>query len=151
MKTLLIPFTAALLMLNPVPSHADTYLCTYKARISETDKHNSSGARISVSAFQLDAVAAILRQDRANYHMFGRRDLEDLSDCAFNTKQNRDALEIFVRNGRISEAAMRKIIYENPLISVDVYQEHIDIQTLAEQVPVQITPTQAPMIRSTIR
>jgi hypothetical protein len=53
-------------------------LCSYIARISEQDKYNSAGDSLVSDQKPLLAVAAaIIRQDRANYHEFNKPDDED--------------------------------------------------------------------------
>jgi hypothetical protein len=59
---------------------------TYYARLSGADHFNSRGQR-------LKSAAAIIRQDRANYHRFNVRDDEDTGDSYFSSKSNRAALE----------------------------------------------------------
>src|SRR5256886_13583841 len=49
---------------------------SYVAFLSEADHFNSSGERLRTAA-------AIIRQDRANFHRFGRRDQADESDSFF--------------------------------------------------------------------
>ena len=93
----------------------------YMARISENDKYNSRGMR-------LNSVAAIIRQDRANYHKFYRRDRGDSSDNFFSSKRNRGILERMLRRGYISRATRNAILYNNPLIVVKVYDYYIDVE-----------------------
>ncbi len=111
---------------------ADRYQCTYRARISEWDKLNSQGQSL-VSGYNLSSVAAVIRQDRANFHKFNRPDLEDTDDCAFASPQARQRLENFLRNGSVSQEALRRIADGTPLIDVDVYDNHVDVRLLNEQ------------------
>ena len=76
MKALLtMTFLAASMSLSGL-AMADELKETYVARLSAKDHFNSSGGR-------LDSAAAIIRQDRANFHKFGRRDAEDELDYSF--------------------------------------------------------------------
>ena len=59
-------------------------LDTYTARLGPADQFNSSGTR-------LRSAAAILRQDRANFHKFNIKDPEDERDDYFSKKSNRGA------------------------------------------------------------
>ena len=93
----------------------------YIARISENDKYNSRGMR-------LNSVSAILRQDRANYHKFYKRDRDDTGDNFFARKRNRAGLSKMLRRGYISGATRDAILYDNPLIIVKVYDYYIDIE-----------------------
>jgi len=54
----------------PQPSKAQEMVESYVAFLSEADHFNSNGER-------LRSAAAIIRQDRANFHRFGRRDPDD--------------------------------------------------------------------------
>ncbi|SHO80979.1 Mll7437 protein [hydrothermal vent metagenome] len=93
----------------------------YMARISENDKYNSRGMR-------LNSVAAIIRQDRANYHKFYIRDRGDSTDDFFSSKRNRGILERMLRRGYISRATRNAILYGNPLIVVKIYDYYIDVE-----------------------
>ena len=52
---------------------AEPLLGIYVARLGSNDHFNSSGKRLT-------SVAAIIRQDRANFHKLGLRDIEDQND-----------------------------------------------------------------------
>ena len=109
-------------------------LCTYKARISEQDKHNSKGK----SLLQGDKVsttiaAAIIRQDRANYHKFDKRDDEDQDDCVFADKISRAGLTEERWNKPIDKGVLRQIILDNPLIEVKVYEDMFSVTVLLEE------------------
>jgi hypothetical protein len=93
----------------------------YYAKIGYNDKHNSYGDRLS-------SVAAILRQDRANYHRFGIRDPQDSGDRFFAYKGNRSRMASMLRNGYISRATRNAILYNNPVVRVTVYDSHIDVE-----------------------
>ena len=121
---------------------ADQYLCTYRARISELDKLNSQG-RSLVSGYNLSSVAAVIRQERANFHKFRQRDPEDTDDCAFSNPQNRQRLENFLHKGSVSKAALRKIADGTPLIDVDVYDNHVDIRLQDEAPSPLIVPNES--------
>ncbi len=119
------------------------YLCNYTAKIGEQDKYNSKGEPLTRGDdASMAIVAGIIRQDRANYHEFNNRDSEDESDCSFSNKQHRATLENMLKKGSAPKSALRQIIYGNPVISVDVYTDHIDIS-------IQRINSRAP--RSTIR
>ncbi|MBR5347255.1 MAG: hypothetical protein IK129_06430 [Deltaproteobacteria bacterium] len=128
----IVVFVLLLTGLSVTSALADRYLCTYTARISEWDKLNSQGQSL-VSGYNLSSVAAVIRQDRANFHKFNRQDLEDTDDCAFASPQARQRLENFLRNGSVSQEALRRIADGTPLIDVDVYDNHVDVRLLNEQ------------------
>ena len=94
---------------------------SYIARISPADHFNSNGER-------LRNAAQIIRQDRANYHKFGKSDPEDQGDIFFADANNREALENMLRRGRITAEANNLIVNGDPLIKVDIYSGgYIDV------------------------
>jgi hypothetical protein len=92
----------------------------YTARLSADDHYNSNGARLADPA-------AIIRQDRANFHEFGIRDREDESDRFFAAKANRARLEALLRAGRIDRFTRRLIVDGTPLVTVEVYDDFIAV------------------------
>jgi hypothetical protein len=78
---------------TPSVSFAQQLIGTYVARLSEADHFNSQGRRLT-------SAAAIIRQDRANYHRLGIRDPEDEDDPFFADEKNRAALEQMLERGR---------------------------------------------------
>lgn len=108
-------FTAVITSLFiSAPAQAQELLATYTAYLSRNDHHNSYGER-------LRSVAAIIRQDRANYHRFNVRDPEDKWDPFFAKVRNRNLLEQWLRNGHMSGNTRNRILYGNPVITVRVY------------------------------
>lgn len=81
---------AVVLAVLITPAPAGELLDRYVARLSAADHYNSKGVR-------LDNPAAIIRQDRANFHKYGKRDPEDQSDRYFATAKNRQWLENMLR------------------------------------------------------
>ena len=108
---------------------ASDYLCSYQARISNDDKFNSSGNYIATQ-YSRNVVAAIIRQERANFHKFGVRNDEDQGDCVFASKENRARLERWLASGQISANTIRRIVDGTPLIYVDVYRNRVSVRTL---------------------
>ena len=106
-------FLAASMSLSGL-AMADELKETYVARLSAKDHFNSSGGR-------LDSAAAIIRQDRANFHKFGRRDAEDESDDFFANARNRELLEKFLERGSATKNAIRAIMNGTPLVRVQVF------------------------------
>ncbi len=98
-------------------------LDSYIARIGSEDHFNSRGAR-------LKSVAAIIRQDRANFHKFGRRDAEDEYDSYFGSKANRARMERMLRNGTSSRSARQEILNHQPLIRVKIYRNSVVVSVL---------------------
>lgn len=125
---------AVVLISTSLDAFADPW-CVYQARISEADKTNSQGVYLPKSGSNVATVAAIIRQDRANYHEFKIRDKDDEDDCAFSLKSNRIAMEEMLKNGEVAADAMRTIVQGNPLIRVQVYRDHVNITIVDSQAP----------------
>ncbi|WP_341212268.1 hypothetical protein [uncultured Limimaricola sp.] len=82
MKSIVI--AAALAILAPSAS-AQEVITSYAAWLSPNDMVNSRGVRLT-------DIAAILQQDRANYHRFGRRDEGDGTDGLFASRDMRSRI-----------------------------------------------------------
>lgn len=95
----------------------------YNARLSARDHYNSAGER-------LRTVAGILRQDRANFHRYGRADRGDQSDGFFDDAGNRAALERMIARSRINEAARYVILNGEPTVHVDIYEGYVVVTIL---------------------
>jgi hypothetical protein len=96
----------------------------YHARLSEQDHLSADGKH-------LESVAAILSQDRANYHRFHKRDTNDQGDSFFITKAHR---ALFYK---------MKIVYKNfgrhPAQSVVNEYLDVDIQVIGLTVIVTVS------------
>lgn len=111
MKTLL---TALALSLAAATAQAQDLIGTYTAYIGEDDLYNSKGARLS-EPWQ------VLRQDRANFHRFGRSQHGDEWDGFFGSIENRGAMERMIMNGYINPAAARNLINGGATVYVEIY------------------------------
>lgn len=109
---------ALALLLAPGAAVAQTPRASYVARLSWQDHHASDGVR-------LDTVAGIIRQDRANFHRFGRRDPEDESDPVFGSTANRGTLERMLLRGSVTARARQAILRGEPLISVQIFADRV--------------------------
>ena len=87
----------------PTTSFACSQPVSYGTTISEQDRYNSKGRR-------LRSASAIIRQDRANFHRFGRRDPGDGSDSFFHRANGRAELERAVQRSSIDRALQRQIV-----------------------------------------
>lgn len=96
-------------------AQADTLQHAYLARLSKKDHRNSDGAA-------LESAAAIIRQDRANFHKYGRQDDEDEDDNFFNSAENREMLEKMLERGSSTKSALRSIVNGTPLIRVSIFE-----------------------------
>jgi len=111
-------FTALTLLLLPLLSLAqegstdDVFHQVYKARLSEKDHFSSSGQRLKTAA-------AILRQDRANFHVFNIKDAEDEYDETFKDKEAREYMEKMVVS--ISKTTEKAVLNGTPTIQVEIF------------------------------
>lgn len=88
---------------------------SYVARLSAKDHFSSKHERLT-------SPALIIRQDRANFHKFGKRDDEDESDTFFQNADNRKELQELLERGHTTKEAYRIIVNEEPLIRVNIYE-----------------------------
>ncbi|HEX8049358.1 hypothetical protein [Rhizobium sp.] len=89
-------------------------LNSYRAYIGSDDLYNSKGERLT-QPWQ------IIRQDRANYHAYRRRDRGDQGDNFFSDPANRQRLEAMLASGAITDAAANDIVRGNVWIRVEIY------------------------------
>ncbi|AYG67382.1 MULTISPECIES: hypothetical protein [unclassified Rhizobium] len=87
---------------------------SYRAYIGSDDLYNSKGERLT-------APWQIIRQDRANYHAYRRRDRGDQGDSFFSQASNRQKLEAMLADGNIANDAGNLIVRGNVWIKVDIY------------------------------
>jgi hypothetical protein len=105
---------------------ADALLGSYVARLSHKDHQASDG-------YQLDSAAQVIRQDRANWHKFGRGDRQDQDDPWFDTNESRDRLQrMLERPGVLDGGMKREILNGTPLIQVDVYTHSVAVSILED-------------------
>jgi hypothetical protein len=97
---------------------------SYVARLSARDHFNRNGEG-------LQSPAAIIRQDRANYYLYGYRDPEDEPDRFFSSKENRARLERLLEGGRTTPQARRIIVNGTPLIRVDIYEDFVNVTVIS--------------------
>lgn len=98
-------------------------LDSYIARLSAQDHVNSYGERLS-------SAAAIIRQDRANFHVYGRQDSEDEGDSYFSSAGNRALMEAMLNRGTATPGVRRAIVYGEPLVRVDIYPGRVVVTLL---------------------
>lgn len=103
---------------------ADQLLGTYVARISDNDHHASDG-------YRLDTAAQMVRQDRANWHKFGRGDAEDEDDGFFGSTSSRANLERMLNKGSaMNQATRRAIVNGEPVVEVQVYRQSVRVRVI---------------------
>jgi hypothetical protein len=110
---LLACLAAAVALLAADPAAACDLRDSYFARLGAADHFNSNGQRLT-------SAAAIIRQDRANFHLFGKRDPEDQGDSFFASKDNREILERMLQNGQSTPGALAAIVNGSPLVEVQI-------------------------------
>jgi len=99
----------------PSMAQAQQVIASYVARLSAADHFNSNGERLT-------SAAAIIRQDRANFHRFGVRDPEDEGDPFFADQDNRAALEQMLERGRAAPGVIDRVVNGTPLVRVEVHR-----------------------------
>jgi hypothetical protein len=114
-KSLAITLAICGALCAPQPGKAQEMVESYVAFLSEADHFNSNGER-------LRSAAAIIRQDRANFHRFGHRDPDDQDDMFFAKAENRDALERMLERGQASPGVLSRIVNGTVLIRVDIFR-----------------------------
>ncbi|MCO5083190.1 MAG: hypothetical protein M9955_16225 [Rhizobiaceae bacterium] len=105
-------------------AQADQLLGSYVARISDNDHHASDG-------YRLDTAAQMVRQDRANWHKFGRGDREDQDDPWFGSTAARAKFERMLNKGSaMSQATRRAIVNGEPVVEVEVYRQSVKVRVI---------------------
>ena len=108
--------TVLTLLLLPILSLAqedstdDVFRLVYKARLSEKDHFSSSGKRLKTAI-------AVLRQDRANFHVFNIKDAEDESEESFKNIESREYMEKTIY---IPPKVEKVILNGTPVIKVEI-------------------------------
>ena len=97
------------------PAAAAELIGSYNAWLSKADHYNSQGQRLTTAA-------AIIRQDRANFHKYGIQDPADESDSYFNNVNNRALLEQMLNDGTSDPGVLQRIVNGNVMIHVDIYR-----------------------------
>ena len=111
----ILAFAAALTMASPAT--AAELIGSYNAFLSSADHFNSSGERLTTAA-------AIIRQDRANFHKFGIRDDRDENDSYFANVNNRAVLEQMLNDGNSDPGVLARVVNSNVAIHVDIYRSN---------------------------
>jgi hypothetical protein len=115
LRKLIFAFAISMSAYAPTVSHAQQLIGSYVALLSEADHFNSKGQRLT-------SAAAIIRQDRANFHRYGIKDPQDEGDTFFADDGNRAALEQMLEHGRADPGVLSRIVNGTPVIRVDIYR-----------------------------
>ena len=108
-------FGAALFTTSTQASAGYDEYCTY---ISQNDKVASDG-------YKLSDPASILRQDRANFHKFKRRDRDDGSDRTFTSANARARIPALLDKANNDPAVLNAIVRRNIHVCVEVWSDMI--------------------------
>lgn len=119
-KSILTGFSLLVIFCFSAPVKADNLLEVYHAHLGMDDHYNSRGQR-------LGNAAAIIRQDRANYHRFGVRQAGDTGDEFFSSKRNRAILEGMLRRGNAPRWVLNRIVNGTPTVTVRIYPDYITV------------------------
>jgi S1-C subfamily serine protease len=115
-KKLIVAMAVGLAANIPLRVNAQQLIGSYTALLSETDHFNSRGQRLTTAA-------AVIRQNRANFHRFGIRSPEDQDDPFFGEERNRAALEYMLDRGRADPVVIDRIVNGPPvLVRVDIFR-----------------------------
>ncbi|MBV9657111.1 MAG: hypothetical protein JO295_03270 [Verrucomicrobia bacterium] len=95
---------------------------SYRARLSTRDHFNSDGQRLKTAA-------EVIRQDRANYHRYLRRDPEDTGDPVFGDAAARASLDSR-RVHFASRAVADAVLNGTPLVQVEIYGDVVEVTLL---------------------
>lgn len=107
-------FLAAGLLAFASPAAAQQLIGAYTAFIGTDDLYNSKGARLT-QPWQ------VLRQDRANYHRYGIRQVGDEWDPFFGNVDNRAAMERMIMNGSMDPVARQNLLQGGATVFVRIY------------------------------
>src|SRR6202030_3627526 len=116
LRTFILALAIATATCMPIVAQAQQLIGSYVALLSEADHFNSNGQRLT-------SAAAIIRQDRANFHRFGIKDPQDEDDAFFADEANRAALEQMLERGRADPGVIARIVNSTVLIRVDIYRD----------------------------
>src|SRR6202161_4095143 len=115
LRTFILALAIATATCMPITAQAQQLIGSYVALLGEADHFNSNGQRLT-------SAAAIIRQDRANFHRFGIRDPQDQGDKFFADEGNRAELEQMLENGKAEPGVISRIVNGTVLIHVDIYR-----------------------------
>ncbi|MBZ9770794.1 MULTISPECIES: hypothetical protein [unclassified Mesorhizobium] len=125
-KAMTVAAMLAATTLGTGTARADDMLGSYTARISDRD-HRAS------DRYPLGSAAQMVRQDRANWHKFHRRDSDDQGDAWFRSDGSRaDLQRMLERGGAMSSSTRRAIVNGEPLIEVDVYPDSVRVSIVED-------------------
>ena len=97
-------------------ARADESVEVYLTVISENDRHDSKGNR-------LKKFEQVIRQDRANFHKYGKKDDGDEGDNSFGTATGRANLEGYLKIGTTNADVRKRILNGKELyVAVSIWK-----------------------------
>lgn len=124
-RTAAAAFAAGALLLPATAEAQDRMIGGYMAYLGPEDRVNSRGARLA-------SAAAIVRQDRANFHRFGIRHAGDENDRWFGSPGHRQAMESLIV---ISADEARIIERQDALVYVSIFARGGQITFIRVEIP----------------
>jgi hypothetical protein len=115
--------SCALLFLCVPAVAQDKPLAVYQARLSAADHRNNSGTPLTTAA-------AVLRQDRTNYHLLNRRDAEDQAETVFLEPLKRADLERLA--GSLPADVAGAIAGGTPVVEVSWYGTRVVVRLITD-------------------
>lgn len=109
------------------PVTAGSYDEQYCTVISETDRHNSNGSRLT-------SVAQVIQNERANYHNNRHRDAGDETDGTFRTKADRAEMAGMFRANSVGPILSEQIVSGSGDLNVCVWASGGDFPALVIEV-----------------
>lgn len=106
-------FAILFAVVMPLTAQAQQIIDSYYAVIGPQDRYNSSGAL-------LGSMGAILQQDRANLHRFGRGDIDDDYDRYFSDAGVRSQIPALYAAGR-QDQIIEQTVLRGPGLRIVVF------------------------------
>jgi hypothetical protein len=97
---------------------------SYVAYLGSDDHFNSAGRRLT-------SAAAVLRQDRVNFHG-GLGDPADEDDSFFDSKANRERMERLLENGALPRAVENAIVNGQPTVLIRIGARSMTVKLLMD-------------------
>ena len=116
------------------PAAQDDKPNSYIARLGPADHLNSRGK-------PLTSAAAVLSQDRANVHKFGKADPQDQRDGHFRTRAARGRMLGLLKRGGLSSQTAQIIMNRTPLVQVTNHGQFIEVKVLENGAKLPVSAT----------
>lgn len=111
MRTLLLALVTGVVVLYSGSTAYAQLVARYRTRLSQADHVGSRGT-------PLRTAAAVIQQDRANYHRLGRRDPEDQPDPVFQNDAERNFVPRYL--APLARGVGQQILLGTPLVEITI-------------------------------